>query len=148
MQERQMVDQLLAALDNAPSSVPIPASAATAKRSISIKSITSEKDYEVYLKSIRRCTSLAEARRIRSDIVLALKRANLPIANQTSPTQTSTSVTAYLERLQSAKKLVDSRIKELGGDSVRCQLILRPHSLTLGFRFATLSQLYQVKISL
>ena len=119
MQERQMVDQLLAALDNAPSSAPTPTSAMTAKPPVSIKSITSEKDYEAYLKSIRKCTSLAEARRLRSDIILALKRANLPVSNQASPTQAATTSTTHLERLQNAKKLVDSRIKDLGGDSVR-----------------------------
>jgi sorting nexin-25 len=117
MQERKMVDQLLAALENAPS-LSTAVQAQTSKSALplaSINLVTSDKDYEAFLKSVKRCASLAEARRLRSDILLALRRADLSAESKSNLETETTPLSTYQQRLLTAKTLIEERIEQLGG---------------------------------
>lgn len=74
-----MVNKLRAALDAAPLSVKSPPSASSSTKhydAISVRSST--RDFEAYLRSLSRVSNLPDAKRIRNDIELNLRRARLP----------------------------------------------------------------------
>ncbi|MBW0460667.1 hypothetical protein O181_000382, partial [Austropuccinia psidii MF-1] len=106
--------------------------------SISIKS--TPKDFERFSKSVRRCNTLFDVRRLKNDVEtqirkteaallhhLELERSAPPHKNQqmyhspeittTMPLGTSNDLAKFLERLLSLKDIVDHRIAALGGAS-------------------------------
>ena len=85
---------------------------------------TGNRQFESFLRSIARCDSLLEARRLKNDVVAEIRRTRTLI--DTHPNETVInggsveSLEAFLERLYAAKRKIEKRITSLGGtnDSV------------------------------
>lgn len=107
--EREQVAALRAALDRVPQS-----SVKKQKSSQEISSATSNKEFESFLRSIKRCTSLVEARRLRNDLLLSIRRAR----RSSGDSEPSEEQKAHLDRLESALRYNDQRISDLGGGAV------------------------------
>jgi len=78
-----MVNRFRAALDANPT-ITTPTSK-TPKRNEDISVNSSTKQFESYLRSLARCSSLIEAKRIRNDIDISLRRARLAGGKLVSP---------------------------------------------------------------
>ena len=108
LQDRKTVRKLRAALDQHASPVPKPARAHTFPK---ITSGDEERKFERFIRSIRQCNNLSEARRFRSEVASQLKRESM--AEGQDPT--------YLRRLETGKHLLDQRVAKLsavGGTSL------------------------------
>lgn len=119
IRERKMVSKLRAALDANPSIAQAPATpkdGSIRRRSENISVKSSSKQFESFLRSLSRCPNLLEAKRLRNDIEINLRRARLPNAyGDESPE----AVVKYIDRLVTAKQAIDRRIVDLGGGDVR-----------------------------
>ena len=108
LQDRKTVRKLRAALDQHASPAP-----KTAKR-YQLPRIApgdDERRFERFIRSIRQCQNLSEARRYRSEIASQLKRESM-VEDQDS---------MYLRRLETGKHLLDQRVAKLsavGGTSI------------------------------
>ncbi|KZT43860.1 hypothetical protein SISSUDRAFT_1013638 [Sistotremastrum suecicum HHB10207 ss-3] len=93
-----------------------------ASRSESITSKTDPKNFESFLRSIRRMVSLLDARRLRNDILQEIRRIRSLLANHENDEQIkgerTEEVVAFLDRLYTAKKEIENRISILGGVDV------------------------------
>ncbi|EPQ60454.1 hypothetical protein GLOTRDRAFT_31340 [Gloeophyllum trabeum ATCC 11539] len=101
---------------------------------------TDPRGFESFLKSINRCSSLLDARRLKSDILREVRRTRTLLANHEKEDwingERTEDVVAYLDRLYTAKRKVEQRIVVLGGedDSV-CRLSVQyPNTPRLGLR--------------
>lgn len=149
---RRMVNKLRQALDANPSIPQTPISPVGKQASdISIRSST--KEFEGFLRlanllavsspikpltlfvgnprSLRRCPNLLEAKRLRNDIEANLRRTRLP---GSYAEETPTLLASYIERLTSAKQVIDRRIGELGGQQVSNELLPPSSNNTLTLR--------------
>ncbi|KAF8641121.1 hypothetical protein AX17_000763 [Amanita inopinata Kibby_2008] len=101
---------------------------------------TDIRQFESFLRSIGRCASLLDARRLKNDIMREIRRTRLLLANHEKDDwidgEKTEDVVAFLDRLYTAKRRVEERIAVLGGgDSPRHSAYaeLRPES-ALGLR--------------
>ncbi|KAK9900670.1 hypothetical protein P389DRAFT_157250 [Cystobasidium minutum MCA 4210] len=124
IREQRMVTKLREALDAAPNIPQTPISSASKQSgAISVKSTT--KEFEAFLKSLSRCPNLLEGKRLRNDIEANLRRTRLPNAfEDCSPDALS----RYIERLTTARQVIDKRIGELGGQKAPAKM--SPPALT------------------
>ncbi|TFK41847.1 PhoX domain-containing protein [Crucibulum laeve] len=95
----------------------IPAAAVSTER-ITIK--TDARQFESFLRSIQRCSSLLDARRLKNDIVGEIRRTRIMLANHEKDDwingEKTEDIVAFLGRLYTAKQKVEERIVMLGGD--------------------------------
>ncbi|KIL71534.1 hypothetical protein M378DRAFT_65168 [Amanita muscaria Koide BX008] len=85
---------------------------------------TDIRQFESFLRSINKCTSLLDARRLKNDIFGEIRRTRLLLANHDKDDwidgEKTEDVVAFLDRLYTAKRKVEERIVVLGGgDSPR-----------------------------
>jgi sorting nexin-25 len=92
-------------------SVPVPMERITIR--------TNPRQFESFLRSITRCSSLLDARRLKNDIVGEIRRTRLLLANHDKDDwiegEKTEDVVAFLDRLYTAKRKVEERIVVLGG---------------------------------
>ncbi|TFK56618.1 PhoX domain-containing protein [Heliocybe sulcata] len=81
---------------------------------------TDPRGFESFLKSINRCSSLLDARRLKSDILREIRRTRTLLANHENEDwingERTEDVVAFLDRLYTAKRKVEQRIVLLGGE--------------------------------
>ncbi|KAG6889976.1 hypothetical protein C0995_012936 [Termitomyces sp. Mi166 len=91
---------------------------------------TDLRQFESFLRSINRCSSLLDARRLKNDVVGEIRRTRLLLATLSSYNniqanhekddwingEKTENVVAFLDRLYTAKRRVEERIVVLGGD--------------------------------
>ncbi|KAK9471296.1 PXA domain-containing protein [Dipodascopsis tothii] len=106
LQDRKAVQRLRAALDK--HAQPAAAAKARGPAAIRLTPRTDERTYERYVRSIRRCTLLSEARRCRYDLAVQLRKA----------TKTNAPDALYVNRLRNAKRLIDVKVLELSSESL------------------------------
>ncbi|RXW22659.1 hypothetical protein EST38_g3159 [Candolleomyces aberdarensis] len=103
-------------LNRAPTVVPPSIHTPTAER-ITIR--TDGRQFESFLRSINRCSSLLDARRLKNDITGEIRRTRLLLANHEKDDwidgEKTEDVVAFLDRLYTAKRKVEERIVVLGG---------------------------------
>ncbi|KAJ7751186.1 PhoX domain-containing protein [Mycena maculata] len=86
---------------------------------------TDARQFESFLRSINRCSSLLDARRLKNDVVGEIRRTRISLANHEKEDWINgvktEDVVAFLDRLYTAKRKVEERIVVLGGgdDSLR-----------------------------
>lgn len=100
IQDRKTVRKLRAALDEHASPAPKPTKPGTFSR---LSPDDDERKFERFIRAIRQCNSLAEARRFRSEIASQLTRESMAEAQDQT----------YLRRLQTGKHLLDQKIGKL-----------------------------------
>ncbi len=107
LQDRKTVRKLRAALDQHASPAPKTSRPHTFPR---IAPSDDERKFERFIRSIRQCTNLSEARRFRSEVASQLKRESMMEGQDQT----------YLRRLESGKHMLDQRVGKLsavGGTS-------------------------------
>lgn len=107
LQDRKTVRKLRAALDQHTSPAPKASKPHTFPR---IASGDDERKFERFIRSIRQCANLSEARRFRSEVASQLKRESMMEGQDQT----------YLRRLESGKHMLDQRVGKLsavGGTS-------------------------------
>ncbi|KAF7307170.1 hypothetical protein MIND_00510600 [Mycena indigotica] len=81
---------------------------------------TDIRHFESFLRSISRCSSLLDARRLKNDVVGEIRRTRLSLANHEKEDwingEKTEDVVAFLDRLYTAKRKVEERIVVLGGE--------------------------------
>ncbi len=100
LQDRKSVRKLRAALDQHASPAPKVPKATTFPR---IASGDDERKFERFVRSIRQCNNLSEARRFRSEVASQLQRESM----------TERQDQTYLRRLESGKHMLDQRVGKL-----------------------------------
>lgn len=80
---------------------------------------TDNRKFQSFLRSINRCSSLLDARRLKNDIMVEIRRTRLLLANHEKDDwidgERTEDVVAFLDRLYTAKRTVEQRIAILGG---------------------------------
>ncbi|CDO73019.1 hypothetical protein BN946_scf185007.g73 [Trametes cinnabarina] len=98
---------------------------ATTTETITIR--TDAKQFESFLRSISRCSSLLDARRLRNDIMGEIRRTRTLLANNANSDwingEKTEDIVAFLDRLYTAKRKVEKRIVVLGGEADSRQTI-------------------------
>ncbi|KIK70642.1 hypothetical protein GYMLUDRAFT_32683 [Collybiopsis luxurians FD-317 M1] len=89
---------------------------------LSTETITIRTDahqFESFLRSINRCSSLLDARRLKNDVLGEIRRTRMLLANHEKDDwingERTEDVVAFLDRLYTAKRRAEQRIVELGG---------------------------------
>lgn len=100
IQDRKTVRKLRAALDEHASPVPSPAKPGTFPR---LEPDDDERKFERFIRAIRQCNSLSEARRFRSEIASQLTRESMADGQDQ----------IYVRRLQTGKHLLDQKVGKL-----------------------------------
>ncbi|KAL0581061.1 tRNA (guanine-N(7)-)-methyltransferase (tRNA(m7G46)-methyltransferase) [Marasmius crinis-equi] len=81
---------------------------------------TDMRQFESFLRSISRCSSLLDARRLKNDVSGEIRRTRMLLANHEKDDwingERTEDVVAFLDRLYKAKRMVEERIVELGGE--------------------------------
>ncbi|KAJ8084518.1 tRNA (guanine-N(7)-)-methyltransferase (tRNA(m7G46)-methyltransferase) [Marasmius tenuissimus] len=81
---------------------------------------TDIRQFESFLRSIGRCSSLLDARRLKNDVSGEIRRTRVLLANHEKDDwingEKTEDVVAFLDRLYKAKRMVEERIVELGGE--------------------------------
>jgi len=81
---------------------------------------TDIQQFESFLRSISRCSSLLDARRLKNDVMGEIRRTRVLLANHENEDwiegKKTEEVVAFLDRLYSAKRKVEKRIIVLGGE--------------------------------
>ncbi|KZP25278.1 hypothetical protein FIBSPDRAFT_855816 [Athelia psychrophila] len=81
---------------------------------------TDIRQFESFLRSINRCSSLLDARRLKNDVVGEIRRTRMLLANHEKDDwingEKTEDVVAFLDRLYTAKRKVEERIVLLGGE--------------------------------
>ncbi|KAG7099671.1 hypothetical protein E1B28_001496 [Marasmius oreades] len=99
-------------------STTLPTAGTSATETITIR--TDIRQFESFLRSINRCSSLLDARRLKNDVSGEIRRTRLLLANHEKEDwingERTEDVVAFLDRLYKAKRMVEDRIVELGGE--------------------------------
>ncbi|KAK9475761.1 PXA domain-containing protein [Lipomyces japonicus] len=103
LQDRKAVQRLRAALDKHAT----PALSKFQNPIVRLTAKSDERTYEKFIRGVRRCSALPEARRLRYDIALQLNR-TLKDGNDD----------LFIRRLKNAKKLIDAKIVELNNENL------------------------------
>ncbi|KAJ3797919.1 PhoX domain-containing protein [Lentinula aff. detonsa] len=94
-----------------------PNNAALTTETITIR--TDAHQFESFLQSIHRCSSLLDARRLKNDVSGEIRRTRILLANHEKDDwingERTEDVVAFLDRLYTAKRQVEQRIVKLGG---------------------------------
>lgn len=81
---------------------------------------TNMRQFESFLQSINKCSSLLDARRLKNDVVGEIRRTRVLLANHEKEDwingEKTEDVVAFLDRLYTAKRKVEERIVVLGGE--------------------------------
>ncbi|KAG2350753.1 hypothetical protein BDR05DRAFT_943117 [Suillus weaverae] len=81
---------------------------------------TDMRQFESFLRSINRCSSLLDARRLKNDVMGEIRRTRLLLANHEKEDwisgEKTEDIVAFLDRLYTAKRTVEQRIVVLGGE--------------------------------
>ncbi|KAI6135544.1 PhoX domain-containing protein [Pisolithus croceorrhizus] len=81
---------------------------------------TDNPQFQSFLRSIHRCSSLLDARRLKNDVMVEIRRTRLLLANHEKDDwidgERTEDVVAFLDRLYTAKRAVEQRIVVLGGE--------------------------------
>ncbi|KAI5997955.1 PhoX domain-containing protein [Pisolithus albus] len=81
---------------------------------------TNNSQFQSFLRSIYRCSSLLDARRLKNDIMVEIRRTRLLLADHEKDDwidgERTEDVVAFLDRLYTAKRTVEQRIVVLGGE--------------------------------
>ncbi|KAF7784145.1 hypothetical protein Agabi119p4_310 [Agaricus bisporus var. burnettii] len=92
---------------------------------------TDIRKFESFLRSINRCSSLLDARRLKNDIEGEIRRTRILLANHEKDDwidgEKTEDVVAFLDRLYTAKRRVEERIVILGGGNGTKQSTLPGH---------------------
>ncbi|KAI0705876.1 PXA domain-containing protein [Cytidiella melzeri] len=98
---------------------PVPPSNVPATDRITMR--TDARHFESFLRSISRCSSLLDARRLKNDIMGEIRRTRALLANHENEDwingEKTEDIVAFLDRLYTAKRKVEKRIVVLGGES-------------------------------
>ncbi|OCH89721.1 hypothetical protein OBBRIDRAFT_756067 [Obba rivulosa] len=82
---------------------------------------TDARHFESFLRSINRCSSLLDARRLKNDIVSEIRRTRALLASHENEEwingEKTEDIVAFLDRLYTAKRKVEKRIIVLGGEA-------------------------------
>ncbi|KAH9947121.1 PXA domain-containing protein [Amylocystis lapponica] len=82
---------------------------------------TDTRQFESFLRSISRCSSLLDARRLKNDVMGEIRRTRTLLANHDKDDwingEKTEDIVAFLDRLYTAKRKVEKRIVVLGGES-------------------------------
>ncbi|KZT08695.1 PhoX domain-containing protein [Laetiporus sulphureus 93-53] len=82
---------------------------------------TDARQFESFLRSINRCSSLLDARRLKNDIMSEIRRNRTLLANHEKDDwidgKKTEDIVAFLDRLYTAKRRVERRIVILGGEA-------------------------------
>ncbi|KAG5638384.1 hypothetical protein H0H81_000280 [Sphagnurus paluster] len=115
------IDQVVRNVLEAQSPRPQPRLSAAAPLAAELITIrTDARQFESFLRSISRCSSLLDARRLKNDVVGEIRRTRILLANHEKEDwingEKTEDVVAFLDRLYTAKRKVEERIVVLGGD--------------------------------
>lgn len=115
LQDRKTVRKLRAALDeHAPVSPKLPKTAPFPR----LAPGDNERNFERFIRAIRQCNSLSDARRFRSEIASQLKK-EAAVDGQDP---------LYLRRLETARRILDQRVVQLSaGSTVKPKLAVQPN---------------------
>ncbi|KAF8215891.1 PhoX domain-containing protein [Mycena galopus ATCC 62051] len=95
----------------------VPTTTGPTETTITIR--TDARQFESFLRSINRCSSLLDARRLKNDVVGEIRRTRILLANHEKEDwingEKTEDVVAFLDRLYTAKRKVEERIVVLGG---------------------------------
>ncbi|TKA57510.1 hypothetical protein B0A53_00741 [Rhodotorula sp. CCFEE 5036] len=136
IQDQRMVSQFRQALDRqgaalvssasrsftAPAKLPSSSSSSSKRSANEIISVrTSARQFDAWLKGISRCSTLADAKRLRSDVTAQIRRAKT-VTDGRQLEESVEGVTVaqwidYIERLYVAKRRIDKQIIKLGGEN-------------------------------
>ncbi|KAI0093984.1 PXA domain-containing protein [Irpex rosettiformis] len=98
---------------------PMPPTNVTTTERITIH--TDTRHFESFLRSISRCSSLLDARRLKNDIMGEIRRTRALLANHENEDwingEKTEDIVAFLDRLYTAKRKVEKRIVVLGGEA-------------------------------
>ncbi|OSX67093.1 hypothetical protein POSPLADRAFT_1030261 [Postia placenta MAD-698-R-SB12] len=104
--------------------LPRPNPSVTVPRPSTTETITIRTDarqFESFLRSINRCSSLLDARRLKNDIMGEIRRTRALLSNHEKDDwingEKTEDIVAFLDRLYTAKRKVEKRIVLLGGES-------------------------------
>ncbi|ESK92717.1 hypothetical protein Moror_15970 [Moniliophthora roreri MCA 2997] len=96
----------------------VPQSSSLPTETITIR--TDIRQFESFLRSINRCSSLLDARRLKNDITGEIRRTRMLLANHEKDDwingERTEDVVAFLDRLYKAKRTAEQQIVELGGE--------------------------------
>ncbi|KAK9326125.1 PXA domain-containing protein [Lipomyces orientalis] len=103
LQDRKAVQRLRAALDKHAN----PVNNKSQQPIVRLTAKSDERTYEKFVRGIRRCTLLSEARRLRYDITIQLKRALIDGNDD-----------LFIRRLKNARRLIDLKIMDLTNENM------------------------------
>ncbi|THH05750.1 hypothetical protein EW145_g4575 [Phellinidium pouzarii] len=90
---------------------------------------TGARHFEAFLRSISRCDSLLDARRLKNDIIREIRRTRILMAKHENEDwidgKKTEDVVAFLDRLYTAKRKVEKRITILGGQDTSHSSVLQ-----------------------
>lgn len=117
LQDRKTVRKLRAALDEHAPSTPQHTKSAQFSR---LRPQDNERQFERFIRAIRHCATLSDARRFRSEIVSQIRKG----------TSSGEQDPIYLRRLETGRRMLDQKIAYLaaGGTSKKPKLVLKPSS--------------------
>ncbi|CEQ41403.1 SPOSA6832_03111, partial [Sporobolomyces salmonicolor] len=133
IRDQKMVNQFREALDRQSPAVVTasllsfmaPPKPQAPRRTETISVRTSPKQFDSWMQGISRCRSLADAKRLRSDVTAQIRKAKGLTDGQNLDDVVEGVKVAdwidYIERLYSAKRKVDKRIAQLGGGTASTQ---------------------------
>ncbi|KAG8935713.1 Intermediate filament protein [Tulasnella sp. 418] len=105
-----------------PSQAPSSVTSAPLTRGPRMENITSKtaaRQFDSFIRSIQRCDSLLDARRLKNDVGGEIRRTRLLLANHEKEEwingEKASDIVTYLDRLYNAKREVEKRIGVLGG---------------------------------
>ncbi|GAA6062804.1 hypothetical protein JCM10212_006165 [Sporobolomyces blumeae] len=143
IRDQNMVDQFRQALDQQgplPNNMARSASISTSKEKVgdstprteNISVRTGQKQFDSWLKGISKTKNVADAKRLRSDVSTQIRKAKALVDGK-APEDTVEGVKVaawlvFIERLVSAKRAIEQRIAELGGQTGEAR---RPYAATL-----------------
>ncbi|KDQ15633.1 hypothetical protein BOTBODRAFT_31525 [Botryobasidium botryosum FD-172 SS1] len=122
IRQQKMISKVRHILEAQSPVAAVPVSVAAARsnhRNEKITSRTAAHHFESFLRSIGRCESLLDARRLKNDVMVEIRRTRALLANHEKDEwidgQKTEDVVAYLDRLYTAKRKAEARIAVLGG---------------------------------
>ena len=118
LQDRKTVRKLRAALDQHASPAPKSQRPSTFPR---LAPHDDERKFERFVRAVRQCNNLSEARRFRSEVASQLKRESLEGQDQ-----------IYLRRLQTGKHLLDQKVGKLSAVGAASGASFRPSDMRNG----------------
>lgn len=129
LKEQKMVEKFRQALEQQAAAAPSPRSSAAPietptglpRSESNLSAMSTTKDFERFTRSISRCTSLFDARRIRNDLDSHIRRTETTLSEQSAAAPSDDlhhhHLRTFLDRLHQVRERADRRIAELGGST-------------------------------